>query len=69
MANTPPITTQFSNSISSAFVVEIYKSNIQKFKIQDSDGFSNLRDVPNGKVIRKVYENRFKCLQEQCYSN
>lgn len=27
------------------------------YKIQDPDGYSNLRETPNGKVLRKVFEN------------
>jgi len=32
-------------------------SDIKYYKIQDADGFSNLRKEPNGIVIRKVYPN------------
>jgi hypothetical protein len=31
--------------------------NKKYFKIQDPDGYSNLRSSPDGKIIRKVYEN------------
>ena len=35
------------------------------YHIEDPDGFSNLRDVPGGKVIRKVYPNEnFELLEE-----
>lgn len=29
---------------------------IEFYKINDPDGYSNLREVPNGKIIRKVYD-------------
>jgi hypothetical protein len=33
------------------------------YKIQDPDGYSNLRTVPNGTVIKKVYDNeRFEVI-------
>ena len=31
--------------------------NKKYYKIQDPDGYSNLRNSPDGKIIRKVYEN------------
>ena len=35
------------------------------YHIEDPDGFSNLRDFPGGKVIRKVYPNEnFELLEE-----
>ncbi|MCB9427061.1 MAG: hypothetical protein H6584_08575 [Flavobacteriales bacterium] len=36
------------------------------YKIQDPDGYSNLRDKPNGSVLKKVYENeKFEVLGEE----
>lgn len=32
-------------------------SEISFYKIQDPDGYSNLRSTPNGTVVKKVYEN------------
>ena len=38
---------------------------IELYHIQDPDGFSNLRDTPGGKIIRKVYPNEnFELLEE-----
>lgn len=37
--------------------VEESVSSIQYYKINDPDGYSNLRDKPKGNVIRKVLEN------------
>jgi hypothetical protein len=40
-------------------VNEEVNNNIETiyYKIQDPDGFSNLRKMPNGEIIRKVYDN------------
>lgn len=35
---------------------DIEKSNVVYYKIQDPDGYSNLRSTPNGDVIRKVFD-------------
>lgn len=44
---------------------EVIKPNSQmvQFKINDPDGYSNLRKTPNGDILQKVYENeRFEVL-------
>ena len=43
--------------------LKIASSKILLYQINDPDGYSNLRDNPNGNVIRKVYENeRFEII-------
>jgi hypothetical protein len=39
-----------NNNVSESIVINYYH-------IQDPDGYSNLRESPNGKIIRKVYPN------------
>ena len=37
--------------------------NEKHYRIQDADGYTNLRNSPNGEIVRKVYENeRFQII-------
>lgn len=38
-------------------IERINNNTISKYKINDPDGFSNLRDKPNGQVLQKIYDN------------
>lgn len=54
-----------NNKVESDNEVESEVQNLELYHIEDPDGFSNLRVVPNGKVIRKVYPNEnFELLEE-----
>lgn len=45
--------------------VSVVKEVVEYYKINDPDGYSNLRDAPKGKVIQKVYEDEeFEVLGE-----
>ena len=42
------------------------EGNTKYFIIEDPDGYSNLRDVPGGKVVREVYSGeKFKIIGEE----
>ena len=57
------IETKVDNSVNNKVESEV--QNLELYHIEDPDGFSNLRDVPGGKVIRKVYPNEnFELLEE-----
>lgn len=57
------IETKVDSSVNNKVESEV--QNLELYHIEDPDGFSNLRDVPGGKVIRKVYPNEnFELLEE-----
>ncbi|MCZ2130842.1 MAG: TerB family tellurite resistance protein [Bacteroidia bacterium] len=51
--------TILTDDVNESVVNDEVSSNaeIVYYKVQDPDGYSNLRDKPNGEVIRKVYDN------------
>lgn len=48
---------QNSNSIEQDVSSSNETKNITYYKVSDPDGYSNLRDAPNGEILQKVYEN------------
>ena len=59
--------TEDTNQKSTAIVEDIVNDdNTEYYIIEDPDGYSNLREVPSGNVIRKVYSSeKFEIIGEE----